>query len=293
MISAPPGKVWITGARGQLGTELAATVPPGVSCIATDRAGVDIGDRPRVLAFAAETRPDLIINAAAYTAVDKAESEFDLAFRINRDGAAHLAQAAVQCGARFIQVSTDYVFDGRQSTPYRPDDTPNPQNVYGESKLAGERAVREIAGDGSLIVRTAWVYSAHGHNFVNTMLRLFRERAEVRVVCDQIGTPTHAGGLAGALWQWAGHPAAHGTRHWTDAGVASWYDFAVSIAECGRRLGGIDNSPRILPIATAEYPTPARRPACCVLDKASAFRELGPARHWSESLRSMLGAVTK
>lgn len=280
-------KVWITGARGQLGTELVEAAPPAVSCIATDRASVDIGDRSRVLAFATETRPDLIINAAAYTAVDKAESEPDLAFRINRDGAANLAEAAARCGARLIHVSTDYVFDGRQSTPYKPADPPNPLNVYGESKLAGERAALDIAGDRALIVRTAWVYSAHGHNFVKTMLRLLRERKEVRVVCDQIGTPTHVAGLAHALWQLA-ERGERGTHHWTDAGVASWYDFAVAIAELCADNGIPLQTQSILPIAARDYPTPARRAPFTVLDKSSAWAVAGVAPHWRQALRPAL-----
>lgn len=287
MTPAPVRKVWIVGGRGQLGTELGGTAPAGVSCVVTDRSTVDIGDRARVLAFAAEARPDLIINAAAYTAVDKAESEPDLAFRINGDGAAHLAQAAVQCGARLIQVSTDYVFDGRQSTPYKPDDAPNPLNVYGESKLAGERAVQEITEGNGLIVRTAWVYSAHGNNFARTMLRLLREREDVRVVCDQVGTPTHAAGLAQALWGFSEHSRLHGIYHWTDAGVASWYDFACAISE----MPSPDNDrprPAVVPVGTSHYQTRAKRPPYSVLDKSSTWAIVGTARHWRLELMMAL-----
>ena len=290
MSGAAVRRVWVTGARGQLGTELVRTAPAGVELIASDHASVDIGDRARVLAFAGERQPALIINAAAYTAVDKAESEADLAFRINRVGAAHLAEAAVTCGAQIIQVSTDYVFDGRQSTPYQPDDTPNPLNVYGESKLGGERAVREVCGEDALIVRTAWVYSAHGNNFVKTMLRLLRERKEVRVVCDQIGTPTHAKGLAEALWRFSDRAGLNGTFHWTDAGVASWYDFAECVRAIGSRIAP-GAWARIVPIAAVEYPTPARRPAFGVLDKSSAWKEIGCGRNWPEMVELAVGAA--
>lgn len=276
-------RVWVTGANGQLGTELARSAPAGVEVTATDRVVVDIGDRARVLDFAGQTRPDLIINAAAYTAVDKAESESDLAFRINSDGARHLAEAARGCGARLIQVSTDYVFDGLQPTPYKPDDAANPVNRYGESKLAGERAVLQVSEGAALVVRTAWIYGPTGSNFVKTMLRLLRERREVRVVYDQLGTPTHAQGLASALWCFAARPDLRGIYHWTDAGVASWYDFAVAIRDW---LGdsGAENVATVRPIPSADYPTPARRPACAVLDKQSTWKELGPAAHWRAEL---------
>lgn len=280
-MTAPQRRVWITGANGQLGTELTRSAPAGTQLVATDRATVDIGDRARVLAFAGESKPALIINAAAYTAVDKAESEQEVAYRINRDGAAHLAEAAQRSGARLIQVSTDYVFDGRKSTPYLPDDATNPLNVYGASKLAGERAVQETCGGAALIVRTAWVYSAQGVNFVKTMLRRMREREEVRVVCDQVGTPTHAQGLAGALWRFAERPELRGIYHWTDAGVASWYDFAQCVRAAASRIAPGDYG-RVVPIPATEYPTPARRPAYGVLDKSSTWKEIGYGRHWPE-----------
>lgn len=283
----------ITGSGGQLGTELAGTAPPGAELVRTDRAELDITDRNSVLEFVKEIKPDLIINAAAYTAVDKAESEPDLAFRINRDGAAHLAQAAKKAGARIIHVSTDYVFDGRQGSPYKPDDKPNPLNVYGESKLAGERAVQEITEGRGLIVRTAWVYSAHGHNFVKTMLRLLRERKEVRVVCDQIGTPTHARGLADALWRFAGRADLHGIYHWTDAGVASWYDFAEAVRSCRLRREPRQDVGLLYPIPSSQYNTPAVRPAYCVLDKFSTWSEIGSAKHWAAGLSEMLQTLNR
>lgn len=279
-------KVLITGARGQLGTELIATAPAGVHLIATDRTTLDITDRTQVKTFVAETKPDLIINAAAYTAVDKAESESELAFRINRDGAAHLAEAAHANSARLIHISTDYVFDGKQSTPYKPDDTPNPINVYGESKLAGELAVTEQTEGSALIVRTAWVYSVTGNNFVKTMLKLLREREEVRVVCDQIGTPTHAQGLAKAAWQFEERNVC-GIYHWTDTGVASWYDFAEAIRSAASKRDKTYKNKLIVAIPSADFPTKATRPACCVLDKSRSWKLSGQPPHWEISLDSI------
>lgn len=289
-MSGASRRVWIAGASGQLGTELIATKPAGFEVLANDvGGGVDITDRAAVLAFTAQFKPALIMNAAAYTAVDKAESERELAFRVNRDGAAHLAEAARRGGTRMIHVSTDYVFDGRQATPYRPDDAANPLNAYGESKLAGERAVQETCEGDALIVRTAWVYSVHGSNFVKTMLRLLRERKEVRVVCDQIGTPTHARGLAGALWRLADRADLRGTYHWTDAGVASWYDFAVAIRECARvRAGAVAG---IVPIRSAEFPQIARRPFYGVLEKSASWQAVGYPPHWESALREVVAEI--
>lgn len=280
-------KVLVTGARGQVGAALVASAPPAIDLVATDRAQLDISDRGQVIERVGGICPHAIINAAAYTAVDQAESEPELAFRINRDGAANLAEAAQACGARLIQLSTDYVFDGRKPMPYLPDDSPNPLSVYGESKLAGECAARERAEGSALVVRTAWVYAAQGRNFVNTMRRLLSERKEVRVVCDQIGTPTHAASLAQALWRMLERDVPAGIYHWTDAGVASWYDFAVAIRtiispSAGSRLAAI------VPIPTHEYVTAARRPPCAVLDKTKTWRDLGHADHWMDELNGML-----
>ena len=284
-------KVLVTGARGQAGAALTASTPAGTEVIAVDRAQLDITDRARVLDTVGRAKPAVVINAAAYTAVDRAEEEQDAAFRINCDGAGHLAEAAQAAGARMIQISTDYVFDGTRSTPYRPEDAPNPLGVYGRSKLAGEQVVAERTQGRALIVRTAWVYAATGQNFVRTMLRLLRERPEVRVVGDQIGTPTHAAGLARALWGFVRHPDARGIWHWTDAGVASWYDFAVAIRAVIATRDDTARLAEVVPITTAEYPTAARRPAYGVLDKGATWSLLGPAAHWSEELRRCLAAM--
>jgi dTDP-4-dehydrorhamnose reductase len=285
-------KALITGAGGQLATALIATAPAGWSVAGLTRANLDIGDQAAVDAAVSRLAPDLIINAAAYTAVDHAESETDLAFQVNRDGARHLAVTASRVGARLIQLSTDFVFDGRSSRPYRPDDTPNPLGVYGASKLAGERAVAEAAPD-ALIIRTAWVYGPTGANFLATMLRLMAAREELTVVSDQIGTPTSTLTLAAALWDLADKRAT-GILHFTDAGVASWYDFAQAIAEDAVAAGLLARAPPVRPILTAQYPTPAARPAFSVLDKSAAYALLGaPAPHWRLALRLVLAQMTR
>ncbi|MBT7718904.1 MAG: dTDP-4-dehydrorhamnose reductase [Halieaceae bacterium] len=281
-------KVLITGAAGQLGRELLRSVPEGVECIAATREILDIADAAQVRAFVRRERPGLIINAAAYTAVDKAESEQELAAAINVNGAANLATACAENGSRLIHVSTDFVFDGTSSTPYLPDAPTSPLGEYGRSKLAGEQAV--VAGlPSALIMRTAWVYSAFGGNFVKTMLRLMAEREELSVVADQVGTPTWARGLADALWLAADQSDLQGLYHWTDAGVCSWYDFAVAIAEEALEIGLLQRMPRIHPIPGSAYPTPAARPAFSVLDKCSTWEALHTqGLHWRAQLRSML-----
>lgn len=280
-------KALITGANGQLGWSLQQTAPAGAELICTDVAELDICDAAAVDAFVAEHKPDLILNAAAYTAVDKAESEEALALRINAEAVANLATAARLHSARLVHVSTDFVFDGVSGVPYKPDAAPAPVSAYGRTKLAGEQA----AGEAALIVRTAWVYAPKGHNFVRTMLRLMAERDEVRVVADQIGTPTYAPDLAAALWALA-TKGITGIHHYTDSGAASWYDFAVAIQEEGLAVGLLNRVVPVIPIATSDYPTPATRPHYSVLDKSSAFAALGgPAPHWRTNLRKMLQEI--
>lgn len=281
-------KVVIVGAGGQLGRELARSAPAGVSCLALPRSELDIGDRDAVTHCLGELAPAQVINAAAYTAVDRAESEPALAWRINAEGAEHLAGACAQIGARLLHVSTDFVFDGEASHPYPPGASTAPLGEYGRSKLAGEEAVLQ-ALPGALVMRTAWVYSAFGGNFVKTMLRLMREREELAVVDDQVGTPTWARGLAEALWVAAARPQLAGIYHWTDAGVSSWYDFAVAISEEGHATGLLERPVTVRPIPASDYPTPARRPAYSVLDKRQSWRDLGVAGvHWRQQLRAML-----
>jgi dTDP-4-dehydrorhamnose reductase len=282
----------ITGAAGQLGYELQRTVPNGTPLFAVDIAQLDLTDADAVEAFVATNRPATIINGAAYTAVDRAESEPMMAHSVNVRAAEILAQAAHRHGARMIQISTDFVFSGAASRPWRPDDTTAPISVYGTTKRDGEDAIRAVLGNRSLIIRTAWLYSAHGGNFVKTMLRVMRERNEVRVIADQVGTPTWANSLARTIWSAVAKPEVSGTLHWTDAGVASWYDFAVAIQEEALTRGMLERAIPVHAIPTSAYPTPAERPAYSVLDKTDATRLLGEEpTHWRVNLRHMLDEV--
>ena len=282
-------KALVFGSTGQLGQELQRTRPPGVDVIAASRQEVELCDRLAVLDFVEACGPDVIINAAAYTAVDGAESKPDLAVAVNGEAPGFLARAAQRCGARLLHVSTDFVFDGESDRPYTPRDEPRPIGVYGHSKLAGECRVREILPLSSVILRTAWVYSRFGNNFVKTMLRLMGERSELRVVNDQIGAPTWARGLAEALWALSDHPEAHGIYHWTDGGQCSWHAFACEIQARALALGLLDRQIEIEAIPSSEYPTPARRPAFSVLD-LSAIEALleRKAQPWQDQLQKML-----
>lgn len=282
-------KVLIAGAGGQLGRALVATAPAQANITALPRDRFDIANVDSVNRVMAQEAPDLLINAAAYTAVDRAESEREQAMAINGEAPGLLATAARAAGARFVHVSTDFVFDGTASRAYAPDAPTAPLGVYGMSKLAGERAVA-AALPAALILRTAWVYAANGGNFMRTMLRLMAERDEVRVVADQIGTPTHADGLARAIWRLAAAKLP-GIWHWTDAGVASWYDFAVAIQEEALALGLLSRAVPVIPIRTEDYPTPARRPAFSLLDKSTTWAHTGPAAHWRVELRAALGQM--
>lgn len=282
-------RVLITGANGQLGWELQRTAPPHHDVVALGHKELDVVVPSAVRAAVADHNPQLIINSAGYTAVDRAESEPELARRTNVDGPTHVAAAARDHGARLLHVSTDYVFDGAQGTPYRPDDSPHPLGCYGEAKRDGERRVLEAMGSQALVVRSSWIYSARGHNFVKTMLRVMDQDWQPRVIDDQVGTPTWAKDLARALWQMADLPEAQGLHHWSNAGVASWYDFAQAIADEALNLGLLAHDVTVVPIATEEYPSPARRPRYSVLDKRGTWELLGkPAPHWRRSLRAML-----
>jgi dTDP-4-dehydrorhamnose reductase len=284
-------RILLAGANGQLGITLQQTMPETVELLALDRKALDITNRKAVIEMVSNFRPDWLINAAAYTAVDKAESEPEIAFAINRDGTAHLAQAAVEANARLVHISTDYVFDGKQSRPYLPDDPVNPINVYGESKLAGELATREVLNEQALILRTSWVYAPHGKNFLTTMLRLMRERNELKVVEDQVGTPTSTLSLANAILTAIAREVT-GTHHWTDAGVTSWYDFACAIREQSEAVGINLTDCNISPIPTSDYPTPAKRPACSLLDKQSMRSAIGEdGIQWENNLRQTLKSL--
>ena len=280
-------KTLIFGAGGQVGRALQALAPAGNIITAIDNDVLDLTDSAAIAPYIRTVAPDLIINASGYTAVDKAESESDLSYAINATAPGAMAQAATEIGARFIHISTDFVFDGKTHLPYPPDAPTIPLSVYGASKAAGEASVA-AAGGNALTVRTAWVYSAGGANFVNTMLNLMASRDQLSVVADQIGTPTHADSLARALWALAATDH-KGIVHFTDAGVASWYDFAVGIYDLGTAAGLLDSAVRINPIPSTAYPTPAARPHYSVLDKSVTWSLLGyTADHWRHELAAMM-----
>jgi dTDP-4-dehydrorhamnose reductase len=286
-------KVLITGASGQVGKALLRRAPPDADIRPCTREQLDIADGRAVRAALAAFEPALIINAAAYTAVDKAESEPDLCATVNALAPRLLAEAALAIpGCRLLHISTDYAFDGRSRDPYEPADPTNPLSVYGRTKRAGEQAVLEVLGDRAVVLRTAWVYSAEGRNFLLTMLRLMRERGAVRVVADQRGTPTSADSIAMALWRIAQRPEIGHILHWTDAGEATWYDFAVAIGVEGLAAGLLSKAPLVTPISTAEYPTAAPRPANSVLDLRDSIARLGIApAHWLDNLRDTLARI--
>jgi dTDP-4-dehydrorhamnose reductase len=287
-------KLLVLGAGGQVGHELCRLAwPAGAQLAAFGRDGVDISQREAVLAAVARERPDIVINAAAYTAVDRAESEPEIAWASNCTGPANLAAACHDALIPLIHLSTDYVFDGSKTGAYHEDDPVKPLGVYGKSKEAGDRAVRS-ALPRHVILRTAWVYSAHGHNFVKTMLRLAGERPVLRVVADQIGSPTSAGDIAAAIGtivqQLNAGTSNWGTYHFAGGGAVTWHDFAQAIFELASPWRG--PPPRVEAIATADYPTPARRPANSVLD----CRRIGEAfgivpRPWEEALAQVIGEL--
>ncbi len=284
-------KVLVFGSSGQLGWELRRTRPDPITLATCDSPKVDFLSTDSISRCISSTRPDCIINAAAYTAVEKAEQEEDLAYRINHDAVFEIAEICRQNKISLVHISTDYIFSGQNHKPYQPDDIPGPESVYGKSKLKGEQAVREIMGDQALIIRTAWLYSSHGNNFVKTMLRFMKEKQSLNVIDEQIGTPTWGFGLALAIWT-ALEKSIKGTFHWADAGVASWYDFATAIQEEGLKAGLLDKSIPILPVPSHRFPTQAKRPIYSVLDKTSFWQALKiKPVHWRVQLRSMLKEV--
>jgi len=296
-------KVLLTGAAGQLGQALVAARPTEVELIATSRAGgagmvaLDLGDASACRAAVLEHRPHWAINAGAYTAVDKAEREAELAHAVNAGAPEAFARALAETGGRLLQLSTDFVFDGTQGSPYRPEHAVNPLGVYGASKAAGERAAQQaLPTDQLCILRTSWVYGPVGHNFVRTMLRLHGERAAsgqpLQVVADQVGCPTATPGLAQACWA-AAMQGAGGIHHWCDAGAASWYDFAVAIGELGVAAGLLPQAADVRPITTADYPTPVQRPSYALLDCTITRRALGLAPlHWRTALDGVLQLIS-
>ena len=287
-------KVLVTGAGGQLGRALLACAPAGTEVASRARGDLDVADPAAVRRACDALAPEVIVNAAAYTAVDRAESEPMAAARANAHGPAVLAAACQERGARLVHVSTDFVFDGAASTPYACDAPTNPLGVYGRTKRNGELAALAALGERCLVVRTAWLYAASGRNFLTTMVRLMRERGAVSVVADQVGAPTAAASLATVLWRAVATPSLSGVQHYSDAGVASWYDFAVAIAEEGYAAGLFTLPVTVSPLATAEYPTPATRPAYSVLDSRRLRAALGlVAVHWRVALRPVIAELAR
>ena len=281
-------KILLTGRNGQLGWELARTLAPLGELAAYNRATLDLAKPDQIAAAVRSVKPDIIVNAAGYTAVDEAESDPDAAFAVNAIAPGLLAETAKRVGALLIHYSTDYVFDGAKEMPYVEEDRPNPLNVYGRSKLAGEQAIGDVGGQ-YLILRTSWVYAARGRNFLLTMRRLLKEKDELRVVSDQIGAPTSAGALADATAELlrqrnpAALASAHGTYHFTAAGHTSWHGFAVEIA----RLEGTPREIRIVPIPSNEYPLPARRPKNSQLSNEKVLQRFGVALpSWQACLKA-------
>ena len=289
-------RVLITGVAGQLGQELQRTCPTSLEFLAFGREQLDLADVDACCAAVEQHQPDWLINAGAYTAVDRAESEPDLAHRINCLAPRAFAAALQQTGGSLLQLSTDFVFNGDQGHPYQSDQPCDPIGVYGRTKAAGEKAAAEVLAPERLaILRTSWVYGSVGRNFLLTMLRLHAIKAEagdpLRVVADQVGCPTSTTTLAQACWSVI-ERSAYGIHHFSDAGVASWYDFAVAIGDLAVAAGLLTRSACVEPITTAEYPTPARRPGYSLLDCSSTRSVLGlPARHWRDALAEVLSRI--
>ena len=293
--------VLLFGGNGQVGHELRRSLRALGDVVVTTRSGqlpegarcevADFDCPDSLAALVQRVAPAIVVNAAAYTAVDKAEDDVDAAFRTNAEAPGVLARACALRDIPFVHYSTDYVFDGQGSRPYREDDPTAPLGVYGASKLAGEDAIR-AAGGRHLILRTAWVYGQHGHNFMKTMLRLGAERDELRVVADQVGTPTPAALIADVTTELLGlRDAPSGTFHLTPRGETSWHGFAEAIFEEALALGLIPRAPKVIPIATSDYPTRARRPGYSRLDIGRLEQVLGRALpEWRTGLRQVLGS---
>jgi dTDP-4-dehydrorhamnose reductase len=272
---------------GQIAKAIAAAAPGRHDVLTRTHSELDIVDEEAVSKTLSDVKPDWLVNAAAFTAVDLAEDQPALAHAVNDTAVAFLARTSEREGSRLLHLSTDFVFDGRSNRAYLPTDQPMPLSVYGASKLAGERHV--LIAPSGIVMRTSWIYAVSGRNFVLTMLRLMQEKDHVSVVCDQIGTPTSAASAATAIWGLIETAAMGGIYHWSDLGVASWYDFAVAIQDEALARGLLHRAIPIRPIPSAAYPTRARRPAFSVLDATGTRGSIGiPGRHWRHNLRTML-----
>ena len=291
-----PLRVLLTGRDGQLGQALVAAAPSHWQLIACGRSELDLADAEACRQAVREHRPDWVLNAGAYTAVDKAETEPELALAVNAGAPQAFAEALAEQGGRLLQVSTDFVFSGGQGHPYSPDQPVAPLGVYGSSKAEGERRLAALLpAERWCVLRTSWVYGPVGRNFCLTMLRHRRfGRADddgLAVVADQVGCPTATPGLAAACLA-ALERGASGLQHWSDAGAASWYDFAVAIGELGVAAGLLDHAASVRPIRTADYPTPARRPSYSLLDCVATRQVLGlPPVHWRSALAEVLASL--
>lgn len=278
-------KLVVIGKSGQLAWEIARLVPE-VVCLG--REDVDITSSEDIAAKLDKVKPDAVINASAYTAVDKAESDEENAYLLNQTAVANLATYCKSHNVFFVHVSTDYVFNGEKGSPYTVDDAIEPQGMYGKTKAAGEAEVTSVLPAASAILRTSWVYSSHGNNFVKTMLRLMAEKPQLGVIDDQIGSPTWAKGLARACVEAASQRTV-GIYHWSDEGVCSWYDFAIAIQQLGLEKGLLQQAVPVKPIPSSAYPTPAKRPHYSVLDKTLTRETFtSPLNHWREQLSAMM-----
>ncbi len=287
-------KVLLTGSSGQLGHALQKFVPPNIELITCTRAQCDLANSNACIEIVRNHRPAWVINSGAYTAVDQAEIEPEIAFAVNAEAPAAFVEALSEYGGRLLQISTDFVFDGNQGIPYKIDQLVNPLSVYGSSKAAGEKAALKF--EGARVLRTSWVYGPVGKNFCKTMLRLHADRASaghvLKVVADQIGSPTSTFTLAEACWRVIMLEKELVNRrlfHWSDAGVASWYDFAFAIGELAVQNGLIQRAADLKPISTPDYPTPAQRPSYSLLDCSSTSKLLRlDQRFWRTSLAKVL-----
>ncbi|GAA0815257.1 dTDP-4-dehydrorhamnose reductase [Colwellia asteriadis] len=280
-------KVLIIGKSGQLANELLTEKPNTIEILCLGRADVDITMYESINKAISDFQPQVIINASAYTAVDKAESDQKSAYSLNQHAVTNLAKSAKQHQVRLLHVSTDFVFDGNNNKAYLVDDTTNPTSVYGASKLAGEQEILTLHPENSAIIRTSWLYSSFGNNFVKTMIKLMQERDELGVVCDQIGCPTYAKGLAQFLWSLTSRDVINQHYHWSDYGVASWYDFAVAIQNTAFNKGLLTKKITIKPIPASSYPTPATRPTFSLLNANESY-QIKTSNHWAEQLEQCL-----
>lgn len=286
-------KILVIGKSGQLAWELSQLSSAGSEIVCLGREDVDITDMSSISSALKKHSAKALINASAYTAVDKAESDCENAYSLNAKAVANLAQCCKEVAIPFVHISTDFVFQGDKGAPYLPSDHKQPLGVYGASKAEGEKLINEIYPENSTIIRTSWVYSTHGNNFVKTMLKLMSSKPELGVIGDQIGTPTYAKGLAQACLLSVDNSIV-GIYHYSDTGVASWFDFAVAIQNIALDLGLLNKKIPIKSITTAQYPTPAKRPHYSVMDKSSiadALPELALV-HWQEQLKEMMTTLS-